>query len=149
MDVQKAYCSPAVGQHVVCTFLLPREILVDHRPLIDMAEKVLREFRYGIFGVMVGYFNEERVRDGKTGYTAVLTLSESHMSFHTYPEHETRIAGNSYGTVAFDFYTCRSDDNDAAWEVFTPLRESLEKRFGAKVLGGTLMSFPRLVKPNS
>lgn len=138
--VQTSYRSPAVGQHIVCTFMAPQLLLVDHRPLVEVAEMVLRDFRYGIFGVTVGYFNEKRERDGETGYTAVMTLSESHLSFHTYPEH---------GTVAFDLYTCRSDDDDAAWEVFTPLRKILEARFGARVLAGTIMSFPRLVKPHS
>jgi S-adenosylmethionine/arginine decarboxylase-like enzyme len=145
---QKAYSSPAVGQHIVCTFVLPREYLVDHRQLIEVATKVLQEFGYGIFGVTVGYFNEKRQCDGETGYTAVLTLSESHASFHTYPEHKSIIDDTLCGTVAFDLYTCRSDDDDAAWEVFTPLRKLLEEQFQARVLAGTLMSFPRLVKPH-
>ncbi len=138
--MDRNYRSPPVGQHIVCTFIAPRGFTVDHAKVLETAIETLKDFGYGIFDTTVGYFNSERNFDGNTGYTAVITLSESHMSFHTYPE---------YGTIAFDFYTCRSDDSDSAWEVFTPLEKKLIARFGFQELLGSKMSFPRLVRPHA
>ena len=108
MTRKTKYVSPEVGQHVITTFVrVPREYLVDHELLMDTILKALEAHRYGILSVDVRYFTKNNKPNGRGGYTATLTLSESHLTLHTYVEH---------ATIAFDFYTCRGPE--AAWPVF-------------------------------
>lgn len=117
--VEDVYQSSPVGHHLICTFeKVPMNILVDHRPVLQVFTESLKRERYGIENVTVVYFSKNKRRDGKASYTMTLTLSESHMTVHGYPERST---------MAFDFYTCRN--RSAGWAIFEEITTKLDLRY--------------------
>jgi S-adenosylmethionine decarboxylase proenzyme len=54
------------------------------------------------------------------GFTIIYLLSESHISIHTFPEHQY---------LAFDIYTCRNYNNDDIYkEIYNHLVEEFEAK---------------------
>ncbi|WP_037035635.1 adenosylmethionine decarboxylase [Rahnella sp. WP5] len=71
------------------------EFLKDEKSLTHSFEKILHLSNFHIIGRLVYKF-----QSGGEGVTGVFLLSESHLSFHTYPE---------TGYISIDLYTCGKD----------------------------------------
>ncbi|MEY2423036.1 MAG: S-adenosylmethionine decarboxylase [Acidimicrobiaceae bacterium] len=82
-----------VGRHVVADLggVAPR-ILQDDQLLMDTARRLLLDCGFTVLNETAHKF-----ATGGGGVTGVFLLSESHLAFHTYPEH---------GYVALDVFAC-------------------------------------------
>ena len=78
-----------VGDHITLDFLGVKE---DYTP--EFYEKVINKIAKA---AKVGIINISKYEFSPQGLTMVALLKESHMSFHTFPEH---------GIISFDFFTC-------------------------------------------
>lgn len=79
-----------------------KAILVNHNLFIDELYKLIIDSGMKPFGQLIKYFGEEN----NSGYTLIIGLEESHISFHTFPllEEDEK--------CAIDVYTCNiSKDN--------------------------------------
>lgn len=81
------------GHHYVIDIISKDvEFLKDETLLTHSFEKILRLSHFHIIGRLVYKF-----QSGGEGVTGIFLLSESHLSFHTYPE---------TGYISIDLYTC-------------------------------------------
>jgi len=79
-----------------------KSILVNHSIFIDKLYQMIIDSGMKPFGQLIKYFGEEN----NSGYTLIIGLEESHISFHTFPliEEDEK--------CAIDVYTCNiSKDN--------------------------------------
>lgn len=84
------------GKHVVLDMVgVGTDILKDETLLVDLLKSACVYAGAEVIGVQSHNF------DGEGGVTAVLLLSESHASVHTWPEEKF---------ASFDFYTCGDSD---------------------------------------
>ncbi len=81
----------AVGVHIIADFYgCPRELLSRAETLKRIFEESARYAGVTLIGARYHQFEPE-------GATGILLLAESHIAFHTWPEH---------GLVTLDVYTC-------------------------------------------
>jgi S-adenosylmethionine decarboxylase len=94
--------SPAViGKHLLADLYgVKSSWLTDERRLLDVMLTALRNSHFNIVNHLSHNFPGEQA-----GVTAVVLLSESHATFHSYPEH---------GYLALDIFSCGTPDPDHA-----------------------------------
>jgi S-adenosylmethionine decarboxylase len=103
-----------IGQHLFADLYdIASERLVDGRLLADCLDEAARRGRMKPIGPPVLHRFEG---GGLTGY---LLLSESHIAFHTYPEHRY---------IALDVFSCGRADSKAALSVFLAALEPGRQR---------------------
>lgn len=87
-----AYKSSPVGNEISCVMHgINKEILNDPEYLERLLLDALNSEKFNILGKLSHKFNPH-------GVSVLILLSESHASFHTYPE---------YNSLVFHIYTCR------------------------------------------
>ncbi|MFZ5559858.1 MAG: adenosylmethionine decarboxylase [Patescibacteria group bacterium] len=98
------YKSPSIGNEISCVMHgIDAELLDDDRILEDNLLNALKEDRFTILGKASHRFQPH-------GYTLVVLLAESHVSIHTYPEHNS---------LFFYLYSCRGEgDGKKTYEIF-------------------------------
>ena len=89
-----------VGEHITIDFLGVKK---DYSP--EFYEKVIYKIAKS---AKVQILNVDSHKFEPQGFTLVALLSESHMSFHTFPER---------GVVSFDFFTCGKISPTAALDI--------------------------------
>jgi S-adenosylmethionine decarboxylase len=93
-----------IGQHLLADLYdVASDRLVDGGLLADCLDKAARRGGMNPIGRPVLH---RFIGGGLTGY---LLLSESHIAFHTYPEHRY---------IALDIFSCGRGDSKAAFSVF-------------------------------
>ena len=94
----------APGLHVLATFAAPPAALRDAEACRIFFDAQVAAF--GLAKVGEAYHNFPADENGPGGFTAVLALTESHLSIHTWPEH---------GLATFDVFLSNfRRDNSAA-----------------------------------
>ncbi len=89
--------SRAVGQHLlVDMYGVKPELLTDEQSLVEVLLSALRDAGFNVVDYLSHSFPGHQ-----SGVTGVALLSESHATFHTYPEYEY---------VAMDIFSCGSAD---------------------------------------
>jgi S-adenosylmethionine decarboxylase proenzyme len=103
-----------IGQHLLADLYdVASDRLVDGRLLADCLDVAAR--RGGM--KPIGHPVLHRFEGG--GLTGFLLLSESHIAFHTYPEHRY---------IALDIFSCGGGDSKAALSVFLAALEPGRER---------------------
>ncbi|AIR87665.1 adenosylmethionine decarboxylase [Pantoea rwandensis] len=116
------------GHHYVLDIVLENsELLRSENSLKSIFTGILNRTEFTILGSIFHKFDS-----GGEGVTGVYLLSESHLSFHTYPE-------NNY--ISIDLYTCGKDCLLAIKEIEKELGES--KRLLVRYLerGGSVSKY--------
>jgi S-adenosylmethionine decarboxylase len=105
------------GLHIIASLQTSQTgLLLDFPPLMELLDKLVAEFGLCKLGQVYHRFPQG-------GYTAVLCLSESHISLHTWPE---------YGRVNLDIYLSNYQRvNDATCQA---IYERLQHFFNGAVL---------------
>lgn len=85
------------GYHYLIDIETESPHLNDEKALKDNFSEILCESEFNVVGFLDKKF------DGGGGVTGVFLLSESHLSYHTYPE-------NNY--ISIDLYTCGKEPTD-------------------------------------
>ncbi|WP_127128925.1 S-adenosylmethionine decarboxylase family protein [Pseudoflavitalea rhizosphaerae] len=105
------------GKHLIATLSTDEPILINNyasfRILVDA---LIQQYQLQKLGEVYHDFSP-------AGFTAVICLSESHLSIHTWPE---------YGLINLDIYLSnfKRNNEDAVMGIY----QTLEKHFAAKVL---------------
>lgn len=105
------------GKHLIATFQTTALHLInDHRAFRVRVEALIDEYSLQKLGEVYHDFSP-------AGFTAVVCLSESHLSIHTWPEH---------GLINLDIYLSnfRRNNEDAVMGIY----HAMEKLFEATVL---------------
>ena len=108
-----------VGEHVTIDFLGVKQ---DYSP--DFYSKVIYKIAKK---TKVEVLNIAEHRFKPQGFTCVALLAESHMSFHTFPEHRI---------ISFDFFTCGKITPSVALEIIKNEIEHkriIKKEFNSKI----------------
>ncbi|MEE9394394.1 MAG: adenosylmethionine decarboxylase [Planctomycetota bacterium] len=109
-----------IGQHLLADLAeIKAEHLRDATATTDLLDQALRRAGFQVLDRILHRFSK-----GGAGFSAVILLSESHASLHTYPEH---------GWLAFDLFSCGQQDPQA---VLDELAQALE----AKILKQSLIA---------
>jgi S-adenosylmethionine decarboxylase len=96
------------GYHyIIDAVLLEPKILTSRNKLYELFKVALSESNFTVINFLDYKFNS----DGQ-GVTGIFLLSESHLSYHTYPE-------DSY--LSIDIYTCGSDPFKTVQKVLSGL----------------------------
>ncbi len=91
----------SIGKHVLSDLYgVNPKILEDESGLMSLFENILKKYKFNIVGRLCHKFI-----GGGNGVTGIFLLSESHASFHTYPEIDF---------VALDLFSCGSTDPELA-----------------------------------
>lgn len=99
------------GHHYLLDIVLKNsEVLKSECSLQSIFTSILNRTEFTILGSIFHKFN-----CGGEGVTGVYLLSESHLSFHTYPE---------YSYISIDLYTCGKDCLLAVREIEKELGDS-------------------------
>ena len=101
------------GEHITIDFLGVKK---DYSP--SFYEKVIYKIAKS---AKVQILNVDSHKFEPQGFTLVALLAESHISFHTFPEH---------GIISFDFFTCGKVSPSVALDTLSPFSNV---RFPAKV----------------
>ncbi len=105
------------GQHLVATLKTADTERIHHYSHFKLeADRLIQEFQLQKLGEVYHDFNPG-------GFTAVICLSESHISIHTWPE---------YGTINLDIYLSNYKRNNDA--VVLAIFAAFEKFFAASVV---------------
>lgn len=84
------------GRHaVIDAYFLPYDLCNDGKQLMSLIRETAEVSRSEIVGEAYYEFSPH-------GASGVVLISESHISFHSYPE---------YGGIHFDLYTCGTEEN--------------------------------------
>jgi S-adenosylmethionine decarboxylase len=113
-----------IGQHLLADLYdVASDRLVDGGLLADCLEKAARRGGMNPIGPPVLH----RFPGG--GLTGYLLLSESHIAFHTYPEHRY---------IALDIFSCGGGDSQAALSVFLAALEPGRERISTAPRGAEI-----------
>jgi len=98
------YQSPAKGNEISCVMHgIDAEILNDHKKLEEALLWALNQDRFTILEKASHVFSPK-------GFTCMVMLAESHVSVHTYPEHNS---------LYFGLYSCRGEgDGKKTYDIF-------------------------------
>jgi len=98
------YQSPTVGNEISCVMHgIDAGILDDHKKLEEVLLWALNQDRFTILEKASHVFTPK-------GFTLMVLLAESHVSIHTYPEHNS---------LYFGLYSCRGEgDGKKTYEIF-------------------------------
>ena len=112
------FTQPVIGKHAIVDLSgCDPQIVRNHKLILDILKQATQIARVTIVGMQERCFTPE-------GYSAVLVLEESHLSVHTWPEHNY---------VSLDLYSCNLDTDFEAVEKF------LVKKFKAQHVVSTLL----------
>ena len=112
--------STIIGQHLLADLgVIDAERLRDADTTTDILDAALRRAGFQILDRVV-----HRFEGGGAGFSAVILLSESHASLHTYPEH---------GWLAFDLFSCGKQDPQQ-------VLDEMANALGAEVQNQTIQS---------
>ncbi|MBD2767994.1 S-adenosylmethionine decarboxylase [Hymenobacter sp. BT664] len=97
------------GLHILATFSAPASILCDSTACRCFFDAQVRSYHLEKVGET--YHEFARTEQGGGGFTAVLALTESHLSIHTWPE---------YGLATFDVFLSnfRRDNSSTARAIY-------------------------------
>ncbi|WP_367987793.1 adenosylmethionine decarboxylase [Vibrio sp. NTOU-M3] len=102
------------GYHYLIDIKTESPNLNNGKFLKDNFNDILNESEFNVVG-----FLDKKFEDGGGGVTGVFLLSESHLSYHTYPE-------NNY--ISIDLYTCgkepTDEDLDKIETIFSPVKKT-------------------------
>ena len=93
------------GKHLICDIKgIQNKILLNCLPKIgELLDHICEKYEFTVLNRVHHIFEPQ-------GLTLLYLLSESHISIHTFPEHEY---------IALDIYTCRQyEDNKVYMEIF-------------------------------
>ncbi|MEP5762551.1 MAG: adenosylmethionine decarboxylase [Litoreibacter sp.] len=85
---------PVLGKHLIADFYGARH-LVDHKPAEAIFAQAAKKGGATLLGIEMHDFGE------RSGFTGVAILAESHISIHTWPEHQH---------AAIDIFMCGDAD---------------------------------------
>ncbi|EPR7484114.1 adenosylmethionine decarboxylase [Photobacterium leiognathi] len=105
----------STGYHYLIDIITSNtKILSEQKELENSFRKVIEQSQFTEVG-----FCDKKFSGGGEGITGVFLLSESHLSYHTYPE---------TGYISIDLYTCgkepKSPDIDNIKEIFGCVKSS-------------------------
>ncbi len=105
------YKSPPVGNEISCGFHgIRNDIINDKDFLKNNLEKILKEDNFGIRKILMDQFETG-------GFSLMITLEESHVAIHTYPE-------KNY--MYFSIYSCRGPED--ARKVYKSFKEMINPK---------------------
>lgn len=105
----------STGKHLICDIkeIKNEKLLNNIKEVKQLLDEICKEYNYTILNKNEHIFEPQ-------GFTILYLLSESHISIHTYPEHNY---------IAMDLYTCRHyNDNEIYEEIYNKIIEKFDAK---------------------
>ena len=99
-----------VGKHFILDIKTKSRLLTDANAVCDLFKKVATEVGCTVL------FERAQIFPDTNGFTAIIGLAESHMSIHTWPEHDF---------AAVDIFMCGEADSTTASQMIVDAFEPI------------------------